>query len=601
MAAHAGIQIGLFVFVLLALAWPLGTYMAKVADGDVPLLGCVGRPIERLIYRAAGVDPSVEMDWMRYAIALIAFSGVGVLFLYVLQRIQFWLPLNPQILPGVSPDSAFNTAVSFVTNTSWQGYAGESTLSYVSQMLGITAQSFLSAATGMAVLFALARAFARREAKTIGNFWVDLTRCTLYILLPLSILFALAFIWQGALQNFKQYETVKTVQTTSFRGAPTDASGAPGNAPTQDVVVSSQVLPMGPVASQESIKLLGGDGGGFFNANSAHPYENPTPLSNFLQMIAILLIPAGLCHTFGAMVGDRRQGMALLAAMTILFVSMAAITIHAEQTGVRHVSTTLTEPGRAAAERASPGLANWEGKEERFGVVSSALYAAVTTSGGDGAVNAMHDSFTPIGGMMPLALMQTSEVVFGGPGSGLFSMIVDALLAVFIAGLMIGRAPEYLGKKVDVFEMKMVAVAVLATPILVLSGTALSLLLPEGLAGIGNPGAHGFSEVLYAFTSAANNNGSSFAGLSVNTPFYNVMLAIAMWLGRFAVVIPVLAIAGSLASKRRRAAGAGTLTTYQPLFIAVLIGTILLVASLTFMPAMALGPLAEQLAAASVR
>ncbi|MGG1946745.1 potassium-transporting ATPase subunit KdpA [Trinickia sp. NRRL B-1857] len=611
MVAYAGTQIGLFVFVLLLLAWPLGEYMARVAQGNAPLLGRVGRPLERLIYRAARLDPSVEMDWKRYAIGLIAFNGLGALFLYALQRAQYWLPLNPQRLPGVSPDLAFNTAVSFVTNTSWQGYAGETTLSYVSQMLGISVQSFLSAACGMAVLFALTRAFARRDARTIGNVWVDLTRVTLYVLLPLSILFALAFIWQGTLQNFKPYRTIQTVQGTSYSAPRIDAAGVTikdvaGRPVVDDVAVTSQLLPMGPVASQESIKLLSGDGGGFFNANSAHPYENPTPLTNFLQMIAILLIPAALCHTFGAMLGDRRQGLALLAAMTILFVFSAAITIHAEQAETAQVATALTEPSSTTAASATTTarermrLGNWEGKEARFGIVSSALYAAVTTSGGDGAVDAMHDSFTPIGGMMPMALMQTSEVVFGGAGSGLFGMIIDAMLAVFVAGLMIGRAPEYLGKKIDAFDIKMVAIAILATPVLVLTGTAISVLLPAGTAGIANPGPHGLSEILYAFTSAANNNGSAFAGLSANTPFYNVMLAIAMWFGRFAVMIAVLAIAGSLASKQRRAEGPGTLPTHQPLFVAVLIGTIVLVASLTFIPAMVLGPVAEQLSVLSV-
>ncbi|MGU7769859.1 potassium-transporting ATPase subunit KdpA [Burkholderia sp. MR1-5-21] len=596
MLASAGFQVGLFMVVLIALAKPLGLYMARAAEGGAPFLSAIGRPVERLIYRAAGIDPDAEMNWKTYALALILFSAAGTLFLYVLQRVQQWLPLNPQALPAVSPDSAFNTAVSFATNTSWQGYAGETTLSYLSQMLGITVQSFLSAASGMAVMFALMRGIARRGAQTVGNLWVDLTRSTLYVLLPLSILFALAFIGQGVIQNFASTRDVHTVQAVTWQQPKLDAQGQPvhdaaGNVMQQSMTSQQQQLPMGPVASQESIKLLSGDGGGFFNANSAHPYENPTPLTNFLQMLAILLIPAALCYTFGVVVGDRRQGWALLAAMSAMFVVAAAFAIHAEQQGIGPVAGphagVVTLP-------VAPG-GNMEGKETRFGVVSSALYATVTTSGGDGAVNAMHDSFTPVGGLVPMVLMQTGEVVFGGPGSGLFSMVIVAMLAVFVAGLMIGRAPEYLGKKIDAYEMKMVAIVVLATPLLVLVGTAIAVLAPAGVAGIANPGAHGFSEILYAFSSAANNNGSAFAGLSANTPFYNWMLAIAMWFGRFVVIVPVLAIAGSLAGKVRREAGPGTLPTHGPLFIGLLIGTVVMIASLTYLPALALGPLAEQL------
>ncbi|WP_233856208.1 potassium-transporting ATPase subunit KdpA [Paraburkholderia sp. HD33-4] len=599
MIASVGFQIGLFMAVLIALVKPLGLYMARAADGKAPLLSRFGRPVERLIYRAAGIDPDAEMGWKTYAIALLLVNAVGLLFLYALQRVQQWLPLNPQALPAVSPDSAFNTAVSFVTNTSWQGYSGETTLSYLSQMLGITVQSFLSAASGMAVMFALMRGLARRGAQTVGNLWVDLTRSTLYVLLPLSAAFAVAFMGQGVIQNFDTYREVHTLQAVTWQQPKLDAQGQPmhdaaGNVVQQSMSSQQQLLPMGPVASQESIKLLSGDGGGFFNANSAHPYENPTPLTNFLQMLAILLIPAALCYTFGVVVGDRRQGWALLAAMTAMFVVAATITIHAEQHGVTHLPTG----GAGAAQSAIAPGGNMEGKETRFGVVTSALYATVTTSGGDGAVNAMHDSFTPVGGLVPMVLMQTGEVVFGGPGSGLFSMIIYAILAVFIAGLMIGRAPEYLGKKIDAFEMKMAAVALLATPLLVLVGTAISVLVPAGVAGIANPGAHGFSEILYAFSSAANNNGSAFAGLSANTPYYNWMLAIAMWFGRFAVIVPVLAIAGSLAGKLRRAAGAGTLPTHTGLFVGLLVGTVVMVASLTYLPALALGPIVEQLSLA---
>lgn len=591
MFTNANVQVGVFIAALLILVKPLGAYMALAAEGRAPLLTRICRPVENLIYRIAGVDPDAEMSWKTYAIALLLFSLVGTLCLYLLQRVQAWLPLNPQALPNVGADSAFNTAVSFVTNTSWQGYAGETTMGYLVQMLGITVQSFLSGASGIAVLLALIRGFARRRADTVGNLWVDLTRATLYILLPLSILFAGAFMAQGVIQNLSGYKTVHTLQPTIWQQPKLDAQGNPlhdstGKVVPETLTTQQQLLPMGPVASQESIKLLSGDGGGFFNANSAHPYENPTPFTNFLQMLAILLIPAGLCYTFGVMVGDRRQGWAMLAAMTVMFIVMVAVTLHAEQShGVPAIDGVSVQ---------STG-GNMEGKETRFGVVSSALYATVTTSGGDGAVNAMHDSFTPMGGLVTMVLMQTGEAVFGGPGSGLFSMVVYAMLAVFVAGLMIGRAPEYLGKKIDAYEMKMVAVVILATPLLVLIGTAVSVLVPAGVAGISNPGAHGFSEILYAFSSTANNNGSAFAGLSANTPYYNVMLAISMWFGRFVVIVPVLAIAGSLAPKLRRAPGPGTLPTHSPLFVGLLIGMVVLVASLTYLPALALGPIVEHL------
>ncbi|KVO93473.1 ATPase [Burkholderia ubonensis] len=571
---NAWTQVGVFLFVLTFLVKPLGTAIARVALGDLP--GPLRRVavVERAIYRLAGVAPDEEMDWKRYAVALVAFNALGAAALYLLQRIQVWLPLNPQHLPNVEPGLAFNTAVSFATNTSWQAYAGETTLSHLTQMLGIGVQAFLSAASGMVVMLALIRGLARRGSKTIGNVWIDLTRMTLYVLVPLAALFAAAFIGQGVVQNFAPNREVAIVQ------------------PHASTPAAALTLPMGPVASQESIKLMSGDGGGFFNANSAHPYENPTPFANFLQMLAMLIIPAALCHTFGTMIQDRRQGWAIYAAMLTLFAAAAAMVIRAEQAA----GPALSAPGIDTVASASQPGGNMEGKETRFGIVSSALYATVSTSSGDGAVDAMHDSFTPLGGLVPMALMQTGEVVFGGPGSGLYSMLMVVLLAVFVAGLMIGRAPEYVGKKIEAYEMKMVSIAILATPAIVLVGTTIAAVTPAGVAGLGNPGAHGFSEMLYAFSSAANNNGSAFAGLSANTTFYDTSLAAAMWFGRFTVIVPVLAIAGSLAAKQRRAAGAGTLPTHGPLFVCMLLSTVVLVTLLTFLPALALGPIAEHLA-----
>ncbi|KWI56990.1 ATPase [Burkholderia ubonensis] len=571
---NAWTQVGVFLFVLTFLVKPLGTAIARVALGDLP--GPLRRVavVERAIYRLAGVAPDEEMDWKRYAVALVAFNALGAVALYLLQRIQVWLPLNPQHLPNVEPGLAFNTAVSFATNTSWQAYAGETTLSHLTQMLGIGVQAFLSAASGMVVMLALIRGLARRGSKTIGNVWIDLTRMTLYVLVPLAALFAAAFIGQGVVQNFAPNREVAIVQ------------------PHASTPAAALTLPMGPVASQESIKLMSGDGGGFFNANSAHPYENPTPFANFLQMLAMLIIPAALCHTFGTMIQDRRQGWAIYAAMLTLFAAAAAMVIRAEQAA----GPALSAPGIDTVASASQPGGNMEGKETRFGIVSSALCATVSTSSGDGAVDAMHDSFTPLGGLVPMALMQTGEVVFGGPGSGVYSMLMVVLLAVFVAGLMIGRAPEYVGKKIEAYEMKMVSIAILATPAIVLVGTAIAAVTPAGVAGLGNPGAHGFSEMLYAFSSAANNNGSAFAGLSANTTFYDTSLAAAMWFGRFTVIVPVLAIAGSLAAKQRRAAGAGTLPTHGPLFVCMLLSTVVLVTLLTFLPALALGPIAEHLA-----
>ena len=557
--------LALYLAVLLAIAPFLGRYIRLAMEGNPSRWTAWGRPAERLIYRLAGIDPAVETGWKAYAVAAVAFNLVGLVALYALQRVQGWLPLNPAALGAVAPDSALNTAVSFVTNTNWQGYAGETTMSYLTQMLGLGVQNFVSAATGIAVLFALMRGLARHSAGTVGNFWADLVRSTLYVLLPLSLLLALFLVSQGVIQNFDAYQTVHTLE------------GA------------SQTLPMGPVASQEAIKLLGTNGGGFFNANSAHPFENPTAASNFLEMLAILLIPAALCMAFGELVGSRAQGAAILAAMTVLFVLFVLATGYFEQ----HANPMLTQSGIDAAPSALSAGGNMEGKESRFG--ASALFAVVTTAASCGAVNTMHDSLTAMGGFSPLLLMQLGEVVFGGVGSGLYGMLVFAITGVFIAGLMIGRTPEYLGKKIESYDMKMVAIVLLATPLLVLLGTAVAVSLPGGQAGIFNPGAHGFSEVLYALSSAANNNGSAFAGLSANTPFYNVLLALAMWCGRFGIIVPVLALAGSLAAKRRIPAGPGTMPTTGPLFVVLLIGAVLMVGALTYIPALALGPVAEHL------
>ena len=574
-----------FLTVLLALAWPLGILLASVGGhGAVPGMRWLAR-FEHLIYRATGVDPKQGQDWKSYAIALLLFSVIGALVTYGLQRVQGWLPLNPQALGNVSPDSAFNTAISFVANTNWQGYSGEQTMSYLTQMLVLAAQNFFSAATGIAVAYALIRGLAARSAKTIGNFWVDVTRVILYVLLPLSLLFAVFLMGQGVIQNFSPYQEVQLLDPVTYHVSPTETA-----------VATRQTIAMGPVASQEAIKMLGTNGGGFFNANSAHPYENPTALSNFAQMLAIFLIPAGLCFAFGRMVGDRRQGWAVLGAMTLLFVVCACAVLGAEQAA--HPGLQALNVDQTASALQAGG--NMEGKETRFGISASALFAAVTTAASCGAVNAMHDSFMPLGGLVPVLLIQFGEVIFGGVGSGLYGMLIFAILAVFIAGLMIGRTPEYLGKKIQAYEMKMTAIAILVTPTLVLAGTAIAVLCEAGKAGIANPGAHGFSEILYAFSSAANNNGSAFAGLSANTPFYNVLLAAAMWFGRFWIIVPVLAMAGSLAAKRRTPATSGTMPTHGPLFVVLLVGSVLLVGALTYVPALALGPVAEQLQPAAV-
>ena len=563
MTTGAIVQLGAFLLVLFALAWPLSRAIDAVMDGRFAL----GRKLESPLWRVAGVDAAQESGWVRYALGLLLFNTLGLFFVYALQRLQIPLPLNPQGFAAVSADSAFNTAVSFVTNTNWQGYGGETTTSYLTQMLGLAVQNFLSAATGIVVVVALVRGFARHSAATIGNVWVDLTRATLWVLLPLSFLLALAFAGLGVVQTLSAY-----VSTTGVEGGSTQ-------------------LALGPVASQLAIKMLGTNGGGFFNANSAHPFENPSAITNALQMLAIFIIPAALCLVFGRMVGDRRQGFAVLAAMTVLFVVFAVTVNWAEQAG----NPALTALGVDQAVSSSQPGGNMEGKEARFGINASTLFAAVTTAASCGAVNSMHDSFTPLGGAVPMVLMQLGEVVFGGVGTGLYGMLVFAMLAVFIAGLMIGRTPEYLGKKIEANEMKMVSLAILITPLLVLLGTALAVDTEAGRAGILNPGPHGFSEILYALTSAANNNGSAFAGLSANTPFYNVLLAAAMWFGRFGVIVAVLAMAGSLAGKKRATATAGTLPTHGPLFVGLLIGTVLLVGLLNYVPALALGPVVEHL------
>jgi len=597
MTTQAIVLLVLFLAALLFLSYPLGSYIAKIADDKAKVPGMSWlRWLEKGLYRMAGVKTEAGMGWKQYAVALLIFNTLGALAVYAVQRLQVWLPLNPQVLGNVSMDSSFNTAVSFVSNTNWQGYTGEATMSYLTQMLVLAGQNFFSAATGIAVVFALIRGFSRHSATSIGNFWTDITRSTLYLLLPLSVIFAVFLMGQGVIQNFSGYKDVQLIDPVTYSqpklGPDAQALKDDKGAPVMETLTTTtQTLPMGPVASQEAIKLLGTNGGGFFNANSAHPYENPSYLSNFMQMIAIFLIPAALCFAFGRMVGDMRQGWAVLAAMTVLFVAMTLTVMMSEQQA-HPVLASLNIDQTSSALQAG---GNMEGKETRFGISASSLFVAVTTAASCGAVNAMHDSLMPIGGLVPIVLMQFGEVVFGGVGSGLYGMLIFAILAVFIAGLMIGRTPEYLGKKIQAFEMKMTSIAILVTPVLVLAGTAIAVMADAGKAGILNPGAHGFSEVLYAFTSAANNNGSAFAGLSANTPFYNIMLAIAMWFGRFAMIVPVLAIAGSLAGKKRLEANAGTMPTHGPMFIALLVGTVVLISVLNYVPALALGPVVEHL------
>jgi K+-transporting ATPase ATPase A chain len=587
--ANILIQLGLYIVVLLALAKPLGEFFARVLQGERHFLSPALGWLERLTYKASGVDPAQEMKWTQYAVACLLFNLAGLLAVYALQRFQGLLPLNPESMAAVSADSSWNTAVSFATNTNWQGYGGESTMSYLTQMLGLAVQNFVSAATGIAVLAALARAFSRRQVATIGNFWADLTRSTLYILLPLSFIVALVLVSQGVVQTFGPYVKATTIEKIDYEEPKKDADGKPvtdkeGKPVLVKKSTQEQTLPMGPAASQIAIKQLGTNGGGFFNVNSAHPYENATPFSNFFEMLSILLIGAALCVTFGRMVGDLRQGWAILAAMTVIFVGLLALAVGSEQAG-----NPILEKAGVSAD------GNMEGKEVRFGIANSALWASATTAASNGSVNSMHDSYTPLGGLVPMWLMQLGEVVFGGVGSGLYGMLMFVLLAVFVAGLMIGRTPEYLGKKVEAFEVKMASVAILLPPLVVLVGTAVAVLVEPGKAGVANPGAHGFSEILYGFSSAGNNNGSAFAGLSANTPFYNTALGFAMLFARYWLLIPVLAVAGSLAAKKTVPAGPGTLPTHGPLFIVMLIGTVLIVGALTFVPALALGPLVEHL------
>ncbi|HEY9102408.1 potassium-transporting ATPase subunit KdpA [Chitinimonas sp.] len=584
------IQVGLYLLVLFALAWPLGRYLTAVMDGRLSRRFAWLGGLERMLCKLMGTHEEEDMPWWRYALAIILFNVLGVIAVYAIQRLQGNLPLNPAAIPGVEAGSAFNTAISFVTNTNWQGYVGESTMSYLTQMSVLAVQNFLSAATGVAVVVALIRGFSRRSAAGVGNAWLDLGRATGYVLLPLSFVFALFLVGQGVIQNFDGYKELKLLETVAYQVPKNDANGQPvldaaGKPVMEDVKTDTQTLPMGPVASQEAIKLLGTNGGGFFNVNSAHPYENPTGLSNFAEMLSIFLIPTALCFMFGAMVGDMRQGVAILAAMTVIFLATFAVVQWSEM----HANPLLTQLGMDGS------VGNLEGKETRFGIVASTLFVTITTAASCGAVNAMHDSLLPLGGLIPTWLMQLGEVVFGGVGSGLYGMLVFAIQAVFLAGLMIGRTPEYLGKKIESFEMKMVSISILITPLLVLGGTAVGVLHPAALSSLFNPGAHGFTEALYAFSSAANNNGSAFAGISANTPFYNLALAIAMWLGRFVPIVAVLAIAGSLARKPRLAVSAGTMPTHGPLFVVLLVGTVMIVGALTYIPALALGPVVEHL------
>lgn len=569
------LQIAVYGAALLLLAKALGEYMARVYEGNSTLLRPVVQPLERLLYRLAGPRATAEMSWRSYAVAVLLFNLAGLAVVYALQRLQGYLPANPQHLGAVPPDLALNTAASFATNTNWQSYSGETTLSYLTQILGLTVQNFLSAATGMAVLVALIRGLVRRTSQSLGSFWVDLTRSVLYILLPLSVLLALVLVSQGVVQTLQPGHTVTLLQPITVNG----------NATTQ------QTIALGPAASQVAIKQLGTNGGGFFGANSAHPLENPTPLSNFLETLAILLIPVALCFAFGRMVGDRRQGLVLLAAMGLIFVPMLGLSLQAEQTG----NPTLAALGvDQTASHLQPG-GNMEGKELRFGIAASSLWSVATTAASNGSVNALHDSLTPLGGLVAMWLIQLGEVVYGGVGSGLYGILAFVIIAVFIAGLMVGRTPEYLGKKIETYEMKMAALMVLIPPILVLVGTALAVTLPEGTRAVANHGPHGFSEILYAFSSAGNNNGSAFAGLATNNPFYNLALALVMLVARYWLIVPALAMAGSLAAKKSVPVSAGTLPTHTPLFMGWLVTVVVVVGALSFLPALALGPIAEQL------
>lgn len=599
MTANDFIQIGLYLVVLLLIVKPFGHYMAHVFADEPNRLTRAGAGIERLCYRIGGIDAEEDMGWKRYAIAMLLFNVCGMLAVYAFQRLQQWLPLNPQHFPALSPDLSINTAISFITNTNWQAYSGESAMSYLTQMAALAVQNFMSAAMGISVAIAVIRGFVRKTTKGIGNFWVDLTRTTLYILLPISFVLTMLLVSQGVIQNFKPYVDVPVVQASSYAQPVTDAAGNPvkdaaGNPETKPAPLTTQTLPMGPAASQVAIKMLGTNGGGFFGANSAHPYENPTPFSNFLEMLAIFAIPGGLCITFGKMVGDRRQGWAILATMLLIFVPLTIGVTAAEQAG-NPILHSLPIDQHASALQAG---GNMEGKETRFGIAASSLFTAITTAASCGAVNNMHDSLTPLGGLVPMWLMQLGEVIFGGVGSGLYGMLAFAVVAVFIAGLMVGRTPEYIGKKIEAYEMKMASLAVLIPCALVVIATAIAAMTPAGRSAVGNPGAHGFSEILYAVSSASNNNGSAFGGLSPNSPFWNVLLAVCMFLSRYTLAIAMLALAGSLAAKKHVPVSAGTLPTHTPLFVTLLASVVIVVGALTFLPALALGPVAEYLMSA---
>jgi potassium-transporting ATPase potassium-binding subunit len=576
MTTNGILQLLFYFSMLFAVGYPLGLFMARVYKRERTFLDPLLRPVERIIYRLSGIREDEEMDWKQNALAMLLFNFAGMFVVYALQRLQQFLPLNPQGLPAVTPDSSFNTAVSFATNTNWQGYGGETTMSYLTQMLGLTVQNFVSAATGMAVLALFIRGLARHATKLLGNFWVDLTRSILYILLPLSFVLALVLVSQGVIQNVTQYRSVSPVEA------------APSGAATNPNLIG-HTLAMGPAASQIAIKQLGTNGGGFFNVNSSHPFENPTALSNFLEMISILLIAVGLCFTFGDMIGDMRQGWAIIATMTIIFVVLAGIAVNAEQSGNPAFAGMGVD--QAAGELQSGG--NMEGKEVRFGIANSALWATATTAASNGSVNSMHDSYTGLGGFVTLFMMQIGEVIFGGVGSGLYGMLVFVIVAVFVAGLLVGRTPEYLGHKIEAYEMKMASLLILFMPITVLVLTAFALVTDAGRATIYNPGAHGFSEVLYLFTSQGNNNGSAFAGIGANTPFYNLWGGVAMIIARYWLAVPTLALAGSLASKKLIPRSEGTLPTHTPLFVGWLVAIVIIVAALSFFPALALGPLVE--------
>lgn len=560
MTINGWLQIAIYFAVLTALSVPLGRFMARVFEGERTFLSPVLAPVERGLYRLSGVDETREQGWLAYTISMLVFNAAGFLLLYALLRLQHLLPLNPQDMSAVPPDLSFNTAVSFTTNTNWQNYGGESTMSYLTQMVGLTVQNFVSAATGIALMLALVRGFARRQAATVGNFWVDLTRATLYVLLPLSVALALVLVWQGVPQNLNAY-----VDATTLEGL-------------------KQVLSQGPAASQIAIKQLGTNGGGFWNANSSVPYENPTAISNFLEVLAILLIAAALTHTFGSMVRDRRQGWAIYAAMSIIFLAGVLVVYWAESAGNPQFAALGLDP------------ANLEGKEIRFGIANSSLWAVATTAASNGSVNAMHDSFTPLGGMIPIVMMQLGEIVFGGVGSGLYGMLLFVIITMFVAGLMVGRTPEYLGKKIEAKEVKMAMLAILLLPLTMLGFMAISAVAPFGLSSMQDAGPHGFSELMYLYTSSAGNNGSAFAGFTGNTPWYNTTGGIAMLLGRYGVIVPAMAVAGSLAAKKTVPPSAGTFPTHGALFVGLLIGVILIVGGLTFLPALALGPIAEHLA-----